>query len=120
MVLTQLNHGNIQTYHICEKIMKYLSYGRASGKRFEQGVFRTQLPTTSGKKYRARSLCNRIADFNEQNISSKAKNSSASQDIPSILLNPKAQYRLHKDLPLYPNLSNSRSIRILPTNLFNV
>jgi len=31
-----------------------------------------------------------------------------------------AQRRLHKDLPLYPNVRESRSVHVLPTDLFKV
>jgi hypothetical protein len=49
-----------------------------------------------------------------------AANCAATQELPSILRNPKVQYRVHKSLPLVPILSHIHPIHSIPSYLSKI
>jgi hypothetical protein len=50
----------------------------------------------------------------------EAVNCAATQELPSILWNPKVYYRVHKSLPLIPILSQMNSIHTIPSYLSKI
>jgi hypothetical protein len=49
-----------------------------------------------------------------------AANCAATQELPSILWNPKVQYRVHKSPPLLPVLSHMNPIHAIPSYLSKI
>jgi hypothetical protein len=56
----------------------------------------------------------------EMSPSWEAANCAATQELPSILWNPKVQYRVHKSLPLVPTLSHISPIHTIPSYLSKI
>jgi hypothetical protein len=56
----------------------------------------------------------------ELSPSSVAANCAATQELPSILWNPKVHHRVNKSLPLLPILSQINSIHTIPSYLSKI
>jgi hypothetical protein len=56
----------------------------------------------------------------ELSLSREVANSAATQELPSILWNPKFHYRVHKSPPLAPILSQIKSIHTIPSYLSKI
>jgi hypothetical protein len=61
-----------------------------------------------------------LTNFMEVNPSWEATNCAATQELPSILQNPKVHYRAQKSPPLVPILSQIDPVHTIPTNLRSI
>jgi hypothetical protein len=62
----------------------------------------------------------RLTDYVELSPSWEAANCAAPQELPSILCNPKGQYRVHKSPPLVPFLSQIDPVHTNPSYLSKI
>jgi len=61
-----------------------------------------------------------LSNAKEQSPSWEANSSSATQEIPHILCDPKVYFCLHKSLPLVPILSQNNAIRPFPSHFLKI
>jgi hypothetical protein len=76
----------------------------------------SQQPTTGYYCEPNKPILNLPHSLSDLSPSWEAANCAATQDLPSILRDPKVHYRVHKSLPL-ASLSWSRSIQFIPSRL---